>query len=126
VHAVDITTVVLQLYAALGSGDEEALLALLDPAFVAAFAEGMPAGAGRAEGAAAARDHWWAIGAEYAVRPVVDELVPCVDGRLLARGRYRGERRSDGRALDAAFTHLWTASDGRLTELHQVTDTALW
>ena len=126
VHARDLDSLVLGLYAALRPGDEETLLALLHPAFVAHFAEGMPAGAGRADGAQAARDHWWAIGAAYAARPIVEEIVPCVDGRLLVRGHYRGKRRSDGRALDAAFTHLWTASDGRLSELHQLTDTALW
>jgi len=126
VHARNLDSLVPELYAALASGDEETLLALLHPAFVGHFAQGMPAGAGRADGAQAARDHWWAIGAAYSARPIVEDVVPCVDGRLLVLGHYRGQRRSDGRALDAAFTHLWTASDGRLTELRQLTDTALW
>jgi len=123
---MDVETLVQRLYAALGTGDEESLLALLHPNFVGHFAEGMPAGAGRADGPGAARDHWWEIGAAYSARPIVEEIVPCLDGRLLVRGRYRGTRRSDGRPLDAAFTHLWNASDGRLTQLHQLTDTALW
>jgi 2-(1,2-epoxy-1,2-dihydrophenyl)acetyl-CoA isomerase len=121
-----IEALVEQVYAALATGDEAALLGALAPGFRAQFAEGMPAGGGRAEGREAARDHWWAIGRAFRARPEVEELVPCADGRLLVRGRYRGTARDGGGIVDAAFTHLWTAVDGALVALEQVTDTARW
>lgn len=115
------------LYTALRRGDADALDTLLAPDFVGLFAEGMPAGGGRHEGPAAAReDGWWAIGRAFAVRPEPDEAVRCEDGRLLVRGRYRGKERATGHEVDAAFMHLWRAREGRLVELHQVTDTARW
>lgn len=120
-------TTVESVYAALATGDRAALVELLDPGFTARFAEGMPAGAGLAEGATEAIAHWWAIGAHWAVHAEPQSFVECADGRLLVIGRYRGTRRDgDGSAIDAAFTHLWSAAGGRLIGLEQVTDTARW
>lgn len=122
-----IDELVQAVYAALGAGDAAAIEAALAPDFVGHVADGMPVGGGRHDGPAAMRgDGWWAIGREFAVLAQPDEFIACADGRLLVTGRYRGTRRSDGHEVDAAFTHLWTARDGRLTELHQVTDTARW
>lgn len=122
-----IEELVRAVYAALEAGDAGAIDAALAPDFVGHVADGMPVGAGRHEGPEEMRRAaWWAIGREFAVLARPQEFVPCTDGRLLVVGRYRGTRRADGRPVDAAFTHLWTARDGRLTELHQVTDTRRW
>lgn len=122
-----VEPLVRAVYAALAVGDADALDAVLAPDFVGEVADGMPVGAGRHEGPQAMREHgWWAIGRRYAVLAEPEEFVGCGDGRLLVTGRYRGTRRADGFAVDAAFTHLWTARDGRLTALTQVTDTARW
>lgn len=112
-------------YIALASGDEDELLAVLDPDFRVTFAAGMPAAAGAHVGAGAARDAWWRIGERYAVRAQPEEFIPCADGRLLVTGRYRGRARS-GHPVDARFMHLWTARRGRLAALEQLTDTAGW
>lgn len=123
----NIEELVRGVYAALAAGDADALDDLLHREFVGVVAAGMPAGAGRHEGAAAMRDDgWWAIGRAFAVLADPDEYVPCVDGRLLVTGTYRGTRRADRFAVEAAFTHLWTARDGRLVALTQVTDTERW
>jgi len=115
------------VYGALGSGDRDALLTLLAPGFRAEVAAGMPLGlGGPIDGAEAMIAFWWALGASYAVRPEPDEWVACADGRLLVTGVYRGRERASGHAVEAAFDHLWTAQDGRLTELRQLTDTARW
>jgi ketosteroid isomerase-like protein len=121
-----IQALVEELYAALAVGDETRLIGVLADDVSAHFCAGMPAGAGTAHGRQDAKTHWWAIGAAYAVRPEVEELVRCVDGRLLVRGIYRGVARIGGGRVEAVFTHLWRAEAGRLIELHQVTDTARW
>ncbi len=122
-----IEDLVRATYPALAAGDSAALDELLDPEFTSSFAEGMPVAGGIHRGREAARqDGWWAIGRRYAVRAEPDDYVPCADGRLLVLGRYRGRARSGDGVVDAAFMHLWTARDGRLVKLHQVTDTARW
>lgn len=122
-----IDDLVRAVYAALGAGDVAALHDALAPDFAGHVADGMPVGGGRHDGPdAMIRDGWWAIGRDFAVLAQPEELVACADGRLLVRGRYRGTRRADGFEVDAAFTHLWTARAGRLTELHHVTDTRRW
>jgi 2-(1,2-epoxy-1,2-dihydrophenyl)acetyl-CoA isomerase len=75
---------------------------------------------------AAQRDGWWAIGRAFDLRVEPAEWIDCVDGRLLVIGRYVGCARASGAPIDAAFAHLWTARDGRLTQLWQLTDSALW
>lgn len=122
-----IEELVRGVYAALRAGDAATLDRLLAPGFVGEIAAGMPAGAGRHQGPAAMReDGWWAIGRAYAVLAEPAELVACADGRLLVTGTYRGTRRADGFVVEAAFTHLWTAREGRLVALTQVTDTERW
>jgi len=123
-----ITALVQAAYAALASGDREGLLALLDEDFEGELAAGMPHGlGGRRRGAERAVDEgWWAIGRHFAVRAVPEEWIPCADGRLLVVGTYRGRERASGHVVEAAFTHLWSARDGRLTSVRQVTDTVRW
>lgn len=124
----DIDELVTRLYAALREGDRDGLFALLDDGFVGELSPGMPLGLGgrRAGAAAMGRDGWGAIGRAFAAAPEEDERVACADGRLLVVGVYRGSARSTGRPLEATFTHLWTARDGRLVHLRQTTDTAAW
>lgn len=126
--AAEAFGLVRRAYPALVAGDEATLLELLDPAFVGRLAEGMPEGlGGLREGAEAMiREGWWAVGRAFAVRAEPQEWIPCADGRLLVLGRYRGRHRGTGGAVDAGFAHLWSARDGRLVELVQLTDTARW
>ncbi|MGP3929353.1 nuclear transport factor 2 family protein [Nonomuraea sp. KM88] len=41
-------------------------------------------------------------------------------------GHYRGTARATDRAHEAEFVHLWQVTDGRISWLHQYTDTARW
>jgi ketosteroid isomerase-like protein len=116
-----------RVYAALGSGDRDALLALLAPEFQAQAAVGMPLGiGGPIDGAEAMLAFWWTLGASYAVRPEPEEWIACADGRLLVTGTYRGRERASGHVVEAAFDHLWTARDDRIVGLRQLTDTVRW
>lgn len=124
----DLAGLVRRLYAALAAGDRDALGGLLHPDFEGTLAAGLPLGlGGTRRGAAAMIDGgWWAIGAAFALRVEAEEWIACADGRLLVTGRYVGRTRSTGAAVDAAFAHLWTARDGRLASVWQLTDTARW
>ena len=123
-----IEELVRGVYAALVSGDRDALLDLLQPDFEGTLSAGMPFEIGGVHRGAEAmiRDGWWAIGRAFAVRPEPREWIPCADGRLLVLGRYAGHARADRAPVDAAFAHVWTARDGRLSAVQQVTDTARW
>jgi ketosteroid isomerase-like protein len=122
-----IKALVERVYAALGGGDRDTLLAVLAPDFKAEAAAGMPGDLGGSiDGAEAMIGFWWALGARYAVRPEPEEWIACDDGRLLVVGTYRGRERATGHIVEAAFDHLWTARDDRLCALRQLTDTVRW
>ena len=118
-----------QLYRALAAGDREALSMLLHPEFVGHVTDGLPLNmGGRHDGPEAMRrDVWWTIGRHYKVEVQPDEFRHLDDGRLFVAGHYRGEGRTSGRRLDAAFIHLIAfAADGRIASLQQLTDSAAW
>jgi 2-(1,2-epoxy-1,2-dihydrophenyl)acetyl-CoA isomerase len=118
-----------RLYRALAAGDREALSTLLHPDFVGHATEGLPLSmGGRHDGPEAMqRNLWWTIGRHYKAEALPDEFRLLDDGRLFVAGHYRGEGRASGRRLDAAFIHLIAFSDdGRITSLHQLTDSAAW
>jgi 2-(1,2-epoxy-1,2-dihydrophenyl)acetyl-CoA isomerase len=118
-----------QLYRALAAGDREALSTLLHPDFVGQVTDGLPLDmGGRHDGPEAMRrDVWWTIGRHYKVEVQPGEFRFLDDGRLFVAGHYRGEGRTSGRRLDAAFIHLIAfAADGRISSLQQLTDSAAW
>lgn len=124
----DVRPLVERLYAALAAGDEAALRALLAPGFRQTLSAGMPHGVGGVHDGpdAAIRDGWWAIGAAFRVLAEPEEWLPAGAGRLVVTGTYRGTARATRRPVTARFAHVWTAADGRLTALEQITDTACW
>lgn len=116
-----------ELYAALASGDAEALGRLLTPDFQGHLSEGMPLGLGRRYDGLGPMmsDGWAAIDRCFEVNPRPDELI---DGGavLIGRGNYVGTARPTGRPLRAAFAHFWRFDGQRFTAVQQVTDTAKW
>ena len=124
----DVADLVRALYAALATGDREALGELLDPDFIGETAAGMPFGlGGRYVGARAMRREFWGtLGREFDVVAHPEEILALPDGRVLATGTYLGTARSTGRKLEAPFNHTITVAAGRITGLRQLTDTACW
>jgi 2-(1,2-epoxy-1,2-dihydrophenyl)acetyl-CoA isomerase len=116
------------LYAALASGDRAGLDALLHPEFKGRTAEGMPFGIGGEHNGPAAmrRNGWGAIARHFEARAKPEQFSDLADGRLLVTGRYRGQGKHGGAALDAAFAHLIATDESRITSLEQFTDTACW
>jgi len=123
-----ITELVAALYPALAKGDRAAVTALVAEGFEGTLTAGLPGDIG---GVHRGRDDmiehgWWALGRLFKMRAEPCQWMVCPDGRLLVVGRYIGCGRETGAPLDAAFVHLWSAEDGRLTAVWQLTDSALF
>ncbi|MEU4577780.1 nuclear transport factor 2 family protein [Nonomuraea sp. ATR24] len=120
--------VVRGFYRAAQAGDGGAILALLHPEFRARTAPGMPCGAGGAfEGPEETLVRvWGAVFAAYDTAPYAESWHETADGLVVVTGSYRGASRGSGRAYEAEFAHLWRVTDGRISWLHQYTDTARW
>lgn len=117
-----------RLYEAFAARDAPAILAALDDDFVGTVSPGMPLGVGgRHEGPITMlRDVWGPIFLAYEMRVEAERYYPSGNDHVIAVGRYRGNERESGRAVDAAFAHVLTVRDGRITALEQITDTARW
>jgi 2-(1,2-epoxy-1,2-dihydrophenyl)acetyl-CoA isomerase len=115
------------LYQALADGDRARLAELLHPGFEGRVTEGLPLGLGGVYRGpdAMCRDFWGRIARSYAARVVPSEFCLLPDGRLMVTGRYAGTARSGG-VLDAEFVHFLTFTDGQISGLVQLTDSARW
>ena len=115
------------LYQALADGDRARLAELLHPGFEGRVTEGLPLGLGGVYHGpdAMCRDFWGRIARSYAARVVPSEFCLLPDGRLMVTGRYAGTARSGG-VLDAEFVHFLTFTDGQISGLVQLTDSARW
>lgn len=120
--------IVKGFYAATQAPDAAALLALLHPDFVAHTAPGMPCGAGGTfHGPQEALTQvWGAVYKTYDTAPYDETWQETADGTVVVTGHYRGTARATGRPYEAEFVHLWRVTDGRISWLHQYTDTARW
>lgn len=126
------------LYRALSESDGEALFDLLTDDFEGQVSAGMPHGAGGVHHGRVAMiaDVWGRIDALYDVEVLPREYLPVADGdRVVVLGTYRGSARDEDAAVDgadtttrvdAAFAHVITVRNGRITALQQITDTVRW
>jgi 2-(1,2-epoxy-1,2-dihydrophenyl)acetyl-CoA isomerase len=119
--------VAADLYQALADGDRARLAELLHPGFEGRVTEGLPLGLGGVYHGpdAMCRDFWGRIARSYVARVVPSEFCLLPDGRLMVTGRYAGTARSGG-ILDAEFVHFLTFTDGQISGLIQLTDSARW
>ncbi|WP_064444731.1 enoyl-CoA hydratase-related protein [Rhodococcus sp. YH3-3] len=117
-----------RLYVALGSGDRDTLSDLIAPDFVGQTTDGLPLDLGGThETADAMRINFWGrIAKNYRAQAEPKEFHLLDDGRLFVSGRYKGEGRVSGAQLDAEFNHVLTFAGGRITGLHQLTDSQRW
>ncbi|MFI0357298.1 nuclear transport factor 2 family protein [Actinomadura sp. 9N407] len=120
--------VVQGFYTAAQAADGAAILALLHPDFEARTAPGMPCGAGGAfRGPQESLIRvWGAVFADFDTAPYDETWQRTTDDTVVVTGHYRGTARATGRAYEAEFVHLWRVADGRISWLHQYTDTARW
>ncbi|MCW3472817.1 nuclear transport factor 2 family protein [Rhodococcus pyridinivorans] len=124
----DKPEVAATLYRSLAEGDKDTILSLLDPGFRGRTTAGLPLELGGTYNGPLAmlRDFWGAIARAYDAAAYPTEYLPLSDNRLLVCGTYRGVARGSGRKFEAEFTHILRFTDGRVSELIQLTDSAQW
>ncbi|BBZ18290.1 nuclear transport factor 2 family protein [Mycolicibacterium gadium] len=121
-------TVAQRFYDAIARSAADELFALLTHDFVGTVSTGMPHDVGGRHNGPhdMIAGVWGRIDALYDVTVDPDEFLPVDDDRIVVIGRYRGPSRDGATAVDAAFAHVITTRDDRITALHQITDTAQW
>jgi 2-(1,2-epoxy-1,2-dihydrophenyl)acetyl-CoA isomerase len=126
------TAVAQCFYRALADGDGNALFSLLTDDFEGIVSVGMPHGVGGEHHGRVAMitDVWGRIDSVYDVDVEPAEFL-AVDGggsvgRVVVLGYYRGTARDGSTAVDAAFAHVITVQNERITALQQITDTVRW
>jgi hypothetical protein len=67
---------------------------------------------------------WALIASVYEMHVDPLDYLQVDDERVLVLGRYWGQARDGGSAVDAAFAHIITARGDRIAALQQITDTA--
>ncbi len=117
-----------RLYIALSTGDRDTLSELIAPEFVGQTTEGLPLDLGGVHDSAEDMriNFWGRIAKNYRAQAEPDEFHSLDDGRLFVSGRYKGQGRVSGTELNAAFHHLLTFTDGRISGLRQLTDSHRW
>jgi uncharacterized protein len=121
-------SVVLAFYDALAVGDVPAALDRLGDAVSWYEAPGMPYegpepyhGAQQVAGQVLAR-----ITADVAGLALVNREILELGRTVAVLGSYNGTATRSGRPLDLPYLHIWTITDGRITEFRQYTDTAAY
>jgi uncharacterized protein len=113
-----------QLYTAFANKDRQAILQLFAPDIEWIQNEGFPGG-GRHVGATAVLDDVFArfrVEWEAWEAPVHEWLD--AGHTIVALGEYRGKHKQTGKAMTAAFAHVYRLTNCRITKFQQFTDTA--
>src|ERR1700754_3433638 len=122
------TAVAQRLYDAMAHADGNALFGLLTEDFVGTVSTGMPHGVGGEHHGAAdmITEVWARIASVYDMHVEPHDYLPVDDERVVVLGRYWGQARDGGSAVDAAFAHIITTHGDQIAALQQITDTARW
>ncbi|MBF6130922.1 nuclear transport factor 2 family protein [Nocardia brasiliensis] len=120
--------VVNQFYLATQANSGAAILAALHPQFAAEVAPGMPSVTDFAPRGpeVALATVWGPVGQDFDIAPYAEAWYDTEDGAVLVTGHYRGTARATGKPVRAEFAHLWRVADGKISALHQYTDTWCW
>lgn len=121
-------SMVLAFYDAVAAADVPAALDRLGDAVIWHEAPGMPY-----EGAEPYH------GAQQVAEQVLARITADIDGLSLTNrevielgatvaviGTYKGTANRSGQTLDLPYLHVWTVTDGQITEFRQYTDTAAY
>lgn len=115
--------VIERVYGAFGRGDIPTVLSAFDERIEWISAEGAVY-PGTFVGADAVLTNIFArLGGEWdGFRAEPAEYLDAGD-HVVALGRYSGTYKATGRAMNAAFAHVWTLCDGRIVRFRQYVDT---
>lgn len=116
------------LYRSLAAGDRNDIVARLHPDFTGHTTAGLPLGLGGDYHGPEAmlRQFWGGIARAWIAAAYPTEFLSLGHDRLLVCGVYRGRGRQSGTEFEAEFTHILRFVDGRIIELAQLTDSAIW
>ncbi|RJO74738.1 polyketide cyclase [Nocardia panacis] len=122
------TEIAAKLYDALARHDALATHDLLTDDFEGTVSAGMPLGVGGHHHGPTAmvKDVWGRVAAAYDIHVDPIEYLHVDHHRVVVTGRYWGTARSGHGDVDAAFAHIITTRDDRITALTQITDTRRW
>ena len=116
---------VRRFYEALGRGDVNAVLALMDAHIDWTEAERFPYYSGTWHGPQAVLDNLFVplSGDWEGFSATAHEFIAEGD-RVVSLGTYAGTYKKTGRSFSAAFAHVWTVRGGKLARFNMHTDTA--
>ena len=122
------TALAQRFYRALGDHDGKTLFDLLTDDFEGIVSEGMPHGVGGEHHGRVAMitDVWGRIDSVYDLDVEPAEFLAVDADRVVVLGSYRGTARAGDTSVDAAFAHVITVENERITALQQITDTVRW
>ena len=110
------------LYAAFGAGDMERILAIMHPEIEWNQCAGFPVTGTRVGPQAVFEGVFGPLQAAWeGFCASVDEWLDAGD-TVVALGHYEGTHRETGKALRAAFAHVYDLEGGRITRYRQVAD----
>ena len=111
-----------ELYGAFGRGDIPTVLGIFDERIEWVSAEGAPYPGTFIGGDAVLAGVFARLGSEWdGFRAEPTEYLDAGD-HVVALGRYSGMYRATGRAMSAAFAHVWTLRDGKIVRYRQYVD----
>lgn len=116
---------VAAFYTALAGGDAAAALGLMADDINWVGMEGWPYRAAGRGPAAVAEGILGPMLADWKDLAVTPSAFHDAGDVVVSIGRYSGVHNTTGKALDAAFAHVWTVTDGKLAAFRQFTDTLL-
>ena len=118
-------TTVRRFYDALGRGDVAAVLSLLDVQVEWTEAERFPYYGGTWHGPQAVLDNLFKpLSGDWEGFSVKAHEFIAGGDRVVSLGTYSGTFKKTGRTFSAAFAHVWSVRDGKLTRFNMHTDTA--
>jgi ketosteroid isomerase-like protein len=119
------TDIVRGAYEAIGRGDVPSVLATLDPQVEWIEADGFPTRGTYVGPDAVVNGVFGPLMTEWdGFNVVPDEFIDGGD-TVVSLGRYSGTYKGTGKAMSAAFAHVWTLRDGKAIRFRQYVDSAL-
>jgi uncharacterized protein len=115
------------VYAAFGRGEIAKVLGAFDPRIEWRQAEGNPyepGGKAWIGPEAVEQKLFMRIGTEWDGFKVEPRTYHDAGPTVVVEGRYTGQYKSTGKALDAQFCHVWRIRDGKAAGFQQFVDTA--
>lgn len=122
----DPVAVVSGVYDAFARGDMAGFFGLLAPGMVWHEAKGHPYGGVYTTVDQIVQNVLTPLGTQWENFSAVNDSLVAQGDTVVSIGVYRGTFKATGKQVEAPYATVWTVKDGKVTSLHQHTDTALF